>query len=99
MVKKSEQNDTDREIVLSDDDGNKETYRVLFTFDSDDFGKSYVLLYPASDEDDQEIEIQAFSFTPDENGDVTSGELEPIVDEDEWNMVQEVLNTFSSDKG
>lgn len=31
-------------ITLVDDDGNEELYKVLFTFDSDDFGKSYILL-------------------------------------------------------
>ncbi|AXX64208.1 MAG: DUF1292 domain-containing protein [Lactobacillus sp.] len=87
----------DREIILSDDQGNEEAYRVLFTFDAEDYGKSYVLMYRASDETEDEIEIQAFSYTPDENGDVTSGDLEPIQDEAEWDMVQEVLNTFSAD--
>lgn len=88
----------DQEIVLSDDQGNQEVYKILFTFDSDDYGKSYVLMYRAAQEDDDEIEIQAFSFIPDENGDVTSGDLMPITDDDEWEMVQEVLNTFSSDE-
>ena len=41
--------------------------------------------------------MQAFSYTPDENGDVTSGDLEPIETNDEWDMIQEVLNTFSAD--
>ncbi|UQS83896.1 DUF1292 domain-containing protein [Bombilactobacillus thymidiniphilus] len=90
-------NNIDREIILSDDQGNKETFRILFTFDSDDYQKSYVLMYRASDEENAEIEIQAFSFTPDANGDVTAGDLEPIEDEREWEMVQEVLNTFSAD--
>ena len=59
----------DQQITLIDEKGNEELYQVLFTFDSEDYGKSYVLLYPASESDDQEVEIQAFSFTPDENGD------------------------------
>ncbi|UQS82458.1 DUF1292 domain-containing protein [Bombilactobacillus folatiphilus] len=87
----------DREIVLSDDQGNEEVYKILFTFDSDDYNKSYVLMYRASQKDNDEIEIQAFSFMPDENGDVSSGDLMPITDDDEWEMVQEVLNTFSAD--
>ncbi|MFC6322950.1 DUF1292 domain-containing protein [Companilactobacillus baiquanensis] len=85
------------EVILSDDQGNEDVYKILFTFDSEDYGKSYVFLYPKNAEDSDEIEVQAFSFTPDENGDVDAGELNPIEDEEEWDMVQEVLNTFTED--
>ncbi|WP_099975105.1 DUF1292 domain-containing protein [Lactobacillus terrae] len=85
------------EVLLSDDQGNEETFKILFTFDSDDYGKSYVFLYPKVDEDSDEIEIQAFSFQPDANGDIDAGELNPVEDDEEWEMVQEVLNTFISD--
>lgn len=85
-------------ITLVDDKGNEELYQVLFTFDSDDYNKSYVLLYPADAADDEEVEIQAFSFTPDQNGDASQGDLYPIEDDDEWDMVEEVLNTFLADE-
>ncbi|MCI1986751.1 MAG: DUF1292 domain-containing protein [Lactobacillus sp.] len=85
-------------ITLIDDKGNEELYRVLFTFDSEDYHKSYVLLYPQSDSDNDELDIQAFSFTPDENGDASQGDLFPIEDDDEWQMVEEVLNTFLGDE-
>ena len=93
----AKQTDDDREIILSDDQGNEEVYRVLFTFEAEEYGKSYVLLYRAADEINAEVEVHAFSYTPDENGDVTSGDLEPIETNDEWDMIQEVLNTFSAD--
>ncbi|WP_461225836.1 DUF1292 domain-containing protein [Lacticaseibacillus suihuaensis] len=85
-------------ITLIDDKGNEDLYQVLFTFDSDDYGKSYVLLYPQGASEDEELEIQAFSFTPDENGDASQGDLFPIEDDDEWAMVEEVLNTFLADE-
>ncbi|KRM71547.1 DUF1292 domain-containing protein [Lacticaseibacillus brantae] len=84
-------------ITLVDDKGNEELYQVLFTFDSEDYGKSYVLLYPQSADDDDELEIQAFSFTPDTNGDASQGDLYPIEDDAEWDMIEEVLNTFLAD--
>ncbi|KRN23049.1 DUF1292 domain-containing protein [Lacticaseibacillus camelliae] len=90
--------DDQQQITLIDDKGNEELYQVLFTFDSEDYGKSYVLLYPESASDDEEVDIQAFSFTPDENGDASSGNLYPIEDDDEWDMVEEVLNTFLADE-
>lgn len=84
----------DQQITLVDENGNEELYNVLFTFDSEDYGKSYVLLYPASTQENDEVEIQAFSFKTDENGDASKGDLFPIEDDEEWSMVEEVLNTF-----
>lgn len=87
--------DNDRQITLVDEQGNEELFEILFTFTSEDYGKSYVLLYPAAVSDDDDVEVQAFSY--DADGDVTSSDLHQITDDDEWNMVQGVLNTFLSD--
>lgn len=87
----------DRQITLVDDQGNEELYEILFTFHSDDYDKSYVLLYPASAGEDEEIEVLAFSYDTDDAGDVTSSDLHEIEVDDEWNMVQGVLNTFLDD--
>ncbi|NRO77518.1 DUF1292 domain-containing protein [Lactobacillus helveticus] len=89
--------DKDRQITLIDDQGNEELYEVLFTFHSDDYDKAYVLLYPAAVGDDEEIEVQAFSYDADDAGDVTSSDLHEIESDDEWDMVQGVLNTFLDD--
>ena len=45
--------DKDRQITLIDDQGNEELFEVLFTFHSDDYDKSYVLLYPAAIAEDE----------------------------------------------
>lgn len=87
----------DRQITLVDDQGNEELYEILFTFHSDDYDKSYVLLYSASAGEDEEIEVLAFSYDADDAGDVTSSDLHEIEADDEWNMVQGVLNTFLDD--
>ena len=90
--------ENDQQITLIDDKGNEELYNVLFTFDSEDYDKSYVLLYPeGAEDDDDEVQIEAFSYTPNENGDAASGDLFPIEADDEWSMVEEVLNTFLAD--
>ena len=89
--------DQDRQLTLIDEDGNEELFEVLFTFHSDDNDKSYILLYPAAVEDDDEIEVQAFSYDADEDGDVTSSDLHEITSDAEWDMVQGVLNTFLED--
>ena len=40
----SDMNADDRQITLVDENGNEELYEVLFTFDSEDYDRSYVLL-------------------------------------------------------
>ncbi|WP_409022780.1 DUF1292 domain-containing protein [Dellaglioa sp. P0083] len=87
-----------QQITLVDDNGNETLFEVLFTFESDDYNKSYIMLYPLGSEADEEVEIQAYSFSPNENGEATESDLEPIEDDDEWDMVEEVLNTFLSDE-
>src|SRR5699024_12414753 len=77
-----------RQITLIDDQGNEELYEILFTFHSDDYDKSYVLLYPAAVGDDEDIEVQAFSYDADDAGDVTSSDLHEIESDDEWDMVR-----------
>lgn len=89
--------DNDRQITLVDENGNEELYDILFTFQSDDFGKSYVLLYPSAVSDEDEVEVVAFSYDATEDGDVASSDLHEITSDDEWEMVEGVLNTFLSD--
>ncbi|MGX4644792.1 DUF1292 domain-containing protein [Holzapfeliella sp. JNUCC 80] len=87
----------DRQITLVDDKGKEELFEVLFTFYSDDYDNSYVLLYPAGVGTNEDVEIQAFGFNADENGDATKGDLFPIESDEEWDMVEGVLNTFLDD--
>lgn len=83
-------------ITLVDDEGNETLFNILFTFDSEDFDHSYILLYPADAAADDEVDIQAYIFNP-EDGD--NGELQLIESDDEWDMVEQVLNTFLADDG
>ncbi|WP_439426039.1 DUF1292 domain-containing protein [Oenococcus alcoholitolerans] len=104
MADKNQQNnDQDQYVTLTDDNGNEALYEVLFTFHSDQYNKDYILFTPAgvdqiaNDDPDQEVEIQAFSFDPKAGDENTESDLFPIEDEQEWNMVAEVLNTFVED--
>lgn len=81
-------------ITVVDEDGNEQLYEVLFTFESEDFGKSYVLYYPigAEEDEDESIEIHASAYVENEDG--TEGDLQPIETDEEWEMIEEMLNTF-----
>ena len=66
-------------ITLVDEQGNETLFEILLTIDGkEEFGKNYVLLIPANAEEDEngEVEIQAYSFTENEDG--TEGDLQPI---------------------
>jgi uncharacterized protein YrzB (UPF0473 family) len=85
-------------ITVVDENGNEQLCEVLFTFDSEEFGKSYVLYYPlgADESDDEEIEIHASSFVPTEDN--QDGELMPIETDEEWDMIEEMLETFLAEQ-
>ena len=70
-------------ITLVDDNGDEQLFEVLFTFKSEEYGKSYIILYPAGSGEDEEVEMLAYIFDP-----------EPIEDDAEWAMVEEHLNQF-----
>lgn len=82
-------------ITLIDDDGNEELYQILLTFESDEFDKSYVLVYPAG-ASDEEVELFAFSYEENEEG--LEGQLDNIETNEEWDMIEEVLGAFISDE-
>lgn len=78
-------------ITIIDENGNEQLGEVLHTFESEEFGKSYVLysLVGAEEDENGETEIFASSFIPAENGE--DGELAPIETEAEWDLVEEKL--------
>ena len=78
-------------ITLVDEQGNETLFEILLTID----GKEEFLVPVNAEEDENgEVEIQAYSFIENEDG--TEGELQPIPEdsEDEWNMIEEVFNSF-----
>ncbi|MDN6639176.1 MAG: DUF1292 domain-containing protein [Tetragenococcus sp.] len=84
-------------ITLVDEQGNESLYEILLTIDGqEEFGRNYVLLYPAGADEDEEVELQAYAYIENEEG--TEGNLEQIETDKEWDMIEEVFNTFMSDE-
>ena len=86
-------------ITIVDEQGNEQLCEILHTFDSEEFGKSYVLysLVGAEEDENGAVEIFASAYTPAENGE--DGELEPIETEAEWDMIEDVLNSIEDEMG
>lgn len=86
----------DEFITLVDAEGNEELYKILLTFESDEFEKSYVLVYPAGLADDEEVELFAFSYDDPDEG--LEGQLNDVETDEEWDMIEEVLGAFIEDE-
>lgn len=77
----------ENKIVVIDDEGHENEYDVLFTFESDDTDKSYVLYYDSSLE-----QPQVYSSIYDDEGN-----LFPIESKEEWDMIEEVFQSFMAE--
>jgi len=71
-------------ILIQEEDGTQKLMEILFTFEDDSREKSYVVF---TDPEDPEGQVFACSYNE-------NGEMEPVEDEDELNMVEEVLGAF-----
>lgn len=75
-------------LYITDENGNEKRMIILFTFDSDDFNSKYVV-YQDPDGDNDEVFAAKYN---------DEGELFPIESDEEWEMVEEVVNTFAEDE-
>lgn len=79
-------------LFVTDENGEELECVIVLTFDSDEFEKSYVVYRL---KDDESGEYFAASFDP-EDGD--EGQLLPIETDEEWDLVEEVLENFLEDE-
>lgn len=74
----------DNKIIVEDENGNELTFEILFTFDNDETGAKYVLYF---DPKDPEASVFASRYEDD-------GTLNEIETAEEWDMVEEVFQSF-----
>ncbi|HHY72911.1 MAG TPA: DUF1292 domain-containing protein [Bacillus bacterium] len=86
-------------IIIPDEKGEEHLFEVLFTFDVEETGKSYMVVEPvgASEDEDEEVEVFAFRFE-DQGDDEDDLALFPIETDEEWDIVEEMLNTFTEEE-
>ena len=75
-------------MTIIDEEGNEILYEIVLTFKSDETGKSYVI-YKLPGEDNDEVFASSYN-----EANTDGGDLHPIESDEEWDMVEEVLNTF-----
>ena len=82
----------DQQLTIIDEEGNEILCQILFTFESEEFKKNYVLFYPLDDSDDEEnVTVMAASYVEGENG---IGELQEIETDEEWDLIEDVLGQY-----
>lgn len=78
---------------LPHENGEEQLCRVVFTFDSAEHDKSYVLFSLVDENGNETVgDISALTFDLDENEEMVN--FQSIVSEEEWAMVNEVLMTL-----
>ena len=76
----------DKQISITDSEGNEHLMEILFTYEHEERGKKYVFLY----EKDSPEEIIAMEYND-------NGELFEIESDEEYEEVEEVFNAFMED--
>ena len=80
----------DKTLRVIDEQGNEMDYEIVLTFKSDQTGKSYVVYKEPGDSD----EVYAASYDETETD---GGNLNPIETDEEWDIIEEVLETFQEE--
>lgn len=81
-------NESERYFTVSDANGKTIEYEILFTFDSDETKKSYIVF--TDNNKDKDGSIITYAATYDKNGEKL--ELRDIETEKEWNLIETILS-------
>lgn len=83
-------NNDEELLTLYDNEGNEVLYRKLLQFYHPGFEKEYLILAEESNfsDEDGDIELIPMISTDDEDG-----QLLPVESDEEWDMIEEVVNT------
>lgn len=75
-------------LFVMDENGEEKRMEILFTFEDEQHQKKYVVFY---DPDVEGEEVFASAYDDE-------GSLLPVVDENEWQMIEEVIGAFQEDE-
>ena len=76
------------EFEVFNDLGEKIACNALFTFESDETGKNYIVYTDNTLDEEGHKKVYASTFNPLEENPV----LGPIETEEEWNIIEDILN-------
>ena len=80
-------------FTMLDENGVEVEYDVLFTFESDETKKNYIVYTDNSKDELGNIEVYASIYHPEDN----NGRLEAIESEKEWKVIETILETLQEE--
>ena len=80
-------------FTVMDENGKEVTCEVLFTFDSEETKKNYIVYTDNTTDEEGNVRVYASTFNP--NGENT--ELKPIETEREWKIVETILESIQEE--
>ena len=80
-------------FTMLDENGVEVVYDVLFTFESDETKKNYIVYTDNSKDELGNIEVYASIYHPEDN----NGRLEAIESEKEWKVIETILETLQEE--
>lgn len=78
---------------VMNNEGKEVTCNVLFTFDSDETKKSYIVYTDNSRDAQGNVQVYASIFNPND----PNTKLEPIETEKEWKVIETILSTIQEE--
>jgi len=85
--------DDKNSFKVINDKGEEIMCDILFTFDSEETGKSYIVYTDNSKDERGNIQVYASIYDPN----VEDQKLEPITTESEWKVIETILNTLQEE--
>ncbi len=85
---------SDGQLTIIDGDGNEKLCQILFTVESEEFNKKYVVFYPIEEMDNDEedkIELMAAIYQENEDG---NGELFQVETDEEWAFLEDAVQQY-----
>lgn len=84
-------NNEEELLTLFDEEGNEVLYRKLLQFYHPEFEKEYLILAEESNFANEDGDIELIPMINHDDGE--EGQLLPVETDEEWDMIEEVVNT------
>ena len=80
-------------FTVINDEGKEVVCDVLFTFDSEETGKSYIAYTDNTKDETGNVQVYASIYNPEED----NPELKPIESDKEWKVIETILETLQEE--
>ena len=78
---------------MLDENGNEIVYDVLFTFESEETNKNYIVYTDNTKDESGNVQVYASIYHPED----PKGKLEAIETDKEWKVIETILNTLQEE--